>query len=184
MSLRREVRFWTREARGKVKEGLRTKTSSSSEGGRGGRGRGRERGRGGVRGTRWVGGFVGDVAEAEFDDVWGLVWLSGEVANDAVWGGEAEVVGEECAPGNGGVEGMENLVELLLGEREKRGCHENTKHPPPHFERKRTRDNYNDGGCGCDIWDTNLPRKDATVVRRTRRLALSPSRKRRLTPST
>lgn len=40
-----------------------------------------------------------------------LVELRRVVANDAVWSGEAEVVGEEGAPGNGGVEGVKNLVE-------------------------------------------------------------------------
>jgi len=54
-----------------------------------------------------------------------------------VWGGEAEVVGEEGAPGNGGVEGVENLVKrllfggvqrrLLVGEREEGGCEEKRK---------------------------------------------------------
>lgn len=39
-----------------------------------------------------------------------LVELRGVVANNAVRGGEAEVVGEEVAPGNGGVEGVKNLV--------------------------------------------------------------------------
>lgn len=36
------------------------------------------------------------------------------VTNDAVWGGETEVVGEESGPGDGWVEGVEKLVESFL----------------------------------------------------------------------
>lgn len=38
------------------------------------------------------------------------------VAYDAVWGGEAEIVGEEGTPWDVGVDGVEDLVDgLLLG---------------------------------------------------------------------
>lgn len=77
-----------------------------------------ERVEGGVVGARWVRGFVGNVAEAEFNNVCFLWLLSGRsrrvVANDAMWGGETEVVREESAPGNGGVEGMQHLVNRFL----------------------------------------------------------------------
>lgn len=73
-----------------------------------------ERVEGGVGGAGWVGGFVGDVAEAEVDDVGnGVVWEV--VTDEAVWWGEAEVFwGEEGAPGDGGVDGVEHLVYRFL----------------------------------------------------------------------
>lgn len=77
-----------------------------------------ERVEGGVGGARWVGGFVGDVAEAEVNDVGGLgngvVWEV--VAEEAVRWGEAQVVvgGEEGAPGDGGVDRVEHLVYRFL----------------------------------------------------------------------
>ena len=40
--------------------------------------------------------------------------LSWEVANDAVRSRETEIVGEESAPGNRGVERVKNLVERFL----------------------------------------------------------------------
>lgn len=67
----------------------------------------------GVGGTRRVWRFVGDEAEAEFDD--GRVVIGDdEVANDAVWGGETEVVGEEFRPGDVGVNGVKDLKQRVL----------------------------------------------------------------------
>ena len=40
--------------------------------------------------------------------------MSRKVANDAVWSRETEIVGEEVAPGNGGVERVKNIVECIL----------------------------------------------------------------------
>lgn len=36
------------------------------------------------------------------------------VANEEVWSRETEIVGEESAPRNGWVEGVENMVECIL----------------------------------------------------------------------
>lgn len=43
-----------------------------------------------------------------------FILLSWEVANDAVRSRETEIVGEEVAPGNGGVERVKNIVECIL----------------------------------------------------------------------
>jgi len=43
-----------------------------------------------------------------------FVLMSRKVANDAVWSRETEIVGEEVAPGNGGVERVKNIVECIL----------------------------------------------------------------------
>lgn len=74
----------------------------------------------GVGGAGRVRGVVGDVAEAELGDVDGFVGggvYFGEVAaNDAVWGGGAEVAGEDGPPGDAGVDGVEDPVRgFLLG---------------------------------------------------------------------
>lgn len=43
------------------------------------------------------------------------IGIGGEVVtSDAVWGGGAEVVGVECAPRNGGVDGVKDMVHSVL----------------------------------------------------------------------
>lgn len=79
-----------------------------------------ERAEDGGGGARRVGGEVGDVAEAELGDVDGNdVWVGvvcEEVADDAVGAVGAEVVGEEGAPGDVGIDGVEDAVDgVLLG---------------------------------------------------------------------
>lgn len=68
----------------------------------------------GVRGTRWGWCFIGNVAEVEFNNMCVLWLVLVIVANDAVWGGETEIIGEECLPWYGWVEGSENIVECCL----------------------------------------------------------------------
>ena len=101
----REGEGWRERKRGVVEAIVEEEFAKVGEGGE------EMKVEGGVRGAWRVGGFVGNVAEAELNDVGRLVELRWVVANDAVWGGEAEVVGVEGAPGNGGVEGVENVVE-------------------------------------------------------------------------
>ncbi len=73
--------------------------------------------KGGGGGARRVGSVVGNVTKTEVGDVecFGLGLGIGEVvANDAVWAGEAEVVGVEGAPRDGWVDGVEDMVERVL----------------------------------------------------------------------
>jgi len=65
----------------------------------------------GVRGTRWGWCFIGNVTEVEFNNVCFLWLVLIIVTNDTVWGGETEIIREECLPWYGWVEGVENIVE-------------------------------------------------------------------------
>lgn len=72
----------------------------------------RDRVEGGVGSAARVWGVVGDEAEVELSDVDGGVF-GRVVADDAVWGG-ARVVGEEGTPGEGGVDGGEDVIDGFL----------------------------------------------------------------------
>lgn len=80
-----------------------------SEVGEGGKSKGVE-GRDGI--TRGVGGIVGYVSETQLCNMGcgGGGGVGEVVADDAVWGGGAEIIGIKGAPWNVGVDGLENPV--------------------------------------------------------------------------